>query len=342
MLFGFLMCFLSVLGPLLWNIGNLYIMLTYSLLVTIYQWVTSLFLTVTIVCVVLKHTIHTKPLLYGILFFDTALIIDRLFPLYEPIVTGWFIELGCFSLILFIGVSIGEEVATQYKDAAILTERTNHLEKLIQKQQSYYTVLKKEMTESRKMCHDMRHHFTYIDKLVQNRQYEKLSRYVSGFQTPYESGEAKEYCPIGVINVLSHHYNAIALQNKIHLDIRYNLCSAEKNPETVRMSDADLCCLFSNLMENAMEACMRLTTDKQYIYAAIIRTSPDSLSIHILNSTNDKLKNSSYSFGSSKENNRQGYGLLSVQSIARKYNGEASFSWNKAKKEFESIVIVKA
>lgn len=338
--FSGLMCLAAAMGPFLWSTGNLQIMLAYSRLISAYQWSTAIFITAAAVSGALKGTIHTKPLLYGILIFDTALILDRLLPLYEPILSGWFIELAGFFLAASVGVVVGQDVAAHYRDTAILTERTNSMERLYQQQQRYYTVIKQEMEENKKMRHDIRHHFTMIDSLIQNGQYDKLSLYVSEFKTASPQGKAKEYCPIDVINVLSHHYDAFASQNRIHLDIRCDLSAAEHDQGLVNMSDADLCCLFSNLMENAVEACLRVKTGRRSIRAAIVRPGPDSLTIRIWNSTAGDIKRIGDSFLSSKEPGRHGYGLMSIRSIAEKYDGNASFHWNRADREFESKITV--
>lgn len=340
--FGGLMCLAAAMGPFLWRTGNLPIMLVYSRLVSAYQWSTAIFITAAAVSGALNDAVRAKPLLYGILIFDAALVMDRLLPLHEPIVTGWFIELAGFLLVASIGIAVGQEVAARYRDTAILTERAISMERLYQRQQSYYTVLKQEMEDSKKMRHDIRHHFTMIHSFIQNGQYDKLSGYVSEYQAASLQGEAKEYCPIDVINVLSHHYDAFAAQNRIHLDIRYDLSAAGDDQGHVNMSDADLCCLFSNLMENAVEACLRLKTGRRNIRVAIVRPGPDSLIIRIWNSTDGDIKQNGDSFLSSKEPGRQGYGLMSIRSIAEKYEGNSSFCWNRADREFESKITVMA
>lgn len=342
LLFGGLMCIIAAMGPFLWRGGNLQLMLAYSQLISVYQWSTATFITAAALYGTLKDHVHTKPLLYGILIFDAALVMDRLLPLHEPMVTGWFAELASFLLVASIGVVVGQEVAARYRDTAILTERASNMERLYQRQQTYYTVLKQEMEESKKMRHNIRHHFTMIDGFIQNGQYDKLSGYVSAYKAAPLQGEAKEYCPIDVLNVLSHHYDALAAQNRIHLDIRCDFSAAGGDQGHVNMSDADLCCLYANLMENAMEACLRMKTGKRDIRVAIVRLGPDSLTIRVWNSTDSEIKVNGDSFLSSKAAGRQGYGLMSIRSIAEKYDGDARFHWNTTDGEFESRITVTA
>lgn len=338
--FGGIMCLFAGAGPFLWSIGNLRIMMIYSFLISVYEWYAALFLTSVTAWGVWNDTICTKPLFFGILIFDTALVADRWLPLYEPIVTGWFVELAGFMLVVAIGIAIGQEVAARYRETVVLTEREKNMQHLYRRQQTYYGVLKREMEESKKMRHDMRHHFTMINALMQSGQYEKLSSYVSQYKSAVYWRELPEYCPIDVINVLSHHYAAFSQDNEIHMDIRCDLDVAGDKAEYVNMSDADLCCLYSNLMENAAEACLRIKDGQRNIRVAIVRPDSDTLMIRIWNSTDENVKAVRGSFLSSKGKEQHGYGLLSIHSIAEKYGGSARFNWDKDKGEFDSEIIM--
>jgi len=341
--FGSFMCLAAFAMVFLLPIGNLRIMMAYSALVSVYEWVTAFFITVTAALAVGKGVLRSRGLLYGFLIFDAALVMDRLLPLYEPIVTGWFIELASFALVIAVGAVIAREVAAGYRETAVITERANSMERLYQSQQGYFTVLRREIAETEKIRHDMRHHFTMIGGFVRNRQYEKLSEYLAEYGGAFrDGGERREYCPIDVINVLSGHYDVIAGQNDIYLDIRCDFSAGEGERDRMDMSDSDLCCLYSNLMENAVESCSRVKTGRRVIRVAIVRPDADSLTIRVWNSTDGNVRPGGSGFLSSKGEGRTGYGLLSIRSIAEKYGGRASFSWDRRERMFESSVTVTA
>ena len=341
-LFGLLMCAVSAISPFLWRIGSLRVMMAYSNLISAYELMTSVLITLIAAWTMLKYSARAETLLYGIIIFDIALVMDRLLPLYEPIVTGWFAESAGFALVISLGIIIGQKVAANYRDNAILTERAGSMERLYQSQQSYFTALRQEMEESKKMRHDLKHHFTMIDGFIQNSQFDKLSSYVSEYKTAFNKNRTAEYCPINVINVLSHHYDMLAEQHGIHFDIRCDMGAGSDDQKFVNMTDADLCCLYSNLMENALEACLRVKTGECNIYVAVARTGPGSLTIRVRNNTDGNLQTGNDIFISSKSEARMGYGLLSIRSIAGKYGGTASFSWDKDERMFDSTVSVMA
>lgn len=337
---GPLICGLTILLHLFLPHSSLAIMLAYSGLISTYEWITAAFITITVLLTARKNTAKVTPLLYGIIIFDCTLILDRLLPLYEPIRFGWFIELASFVIILLMGVLIGQEVGDQYRERAVLSERAKGMERLYKSQLSHFHTLKQEIAQTKTLRHDMRHHLTVIDSYVKNQQYEKLGKYVQEYHDSASMGEIPDYCPIDVINVLTHHYAIIAQQNHIHLELRCDLAAAA-DPGHSGMSDSDLCCIYSNLIENAIEACMRIPNGPKTIRAAVFRTSSNTLHIRVWN-TADNVRRIGSRFITSKGNGQTGYGLSSITAIAEKYGGSASFHWDLDKKEFESNVVVEA
>lgn len=337
---GGLMCAASVLVHLLLPLGNLQMMLAYSWLVSAYEWMTAAFIAAAVWYAIRRGTAHITPLLYGVVIFVCALLADRLLPVHEPILTGWFIELASFALVLCIGAVTGQEVAARYREGAVMTERAGSMERLYQSQLSHLETLKQEMTQAKTMRHDVRHHLTLIEEYVSSRQYDRLEEYIRESRAASADGELPEYCPIDVINTLTYHYQTAARQNDIQLDVRCNL-KAAADPGHTGMTDSDLCCLYANLMENAVEACQRMQSGERAIRVAVIRTSPDSLHIRVWN-TAEAVRPLGGRFLSSKKGGRTGYGLLSVEAIAGKYDGKAEFRWDADKQAFESRVTVTA
>jgi xanthosine utilization system XapX-like protein len=338
--FGFLMCALSAGSYLVSSLGNLRMMLIYSWLVSAYEWVAAGFIAAAVIYSIKKSAEHIAPLLCGVVILVCALAADRLLPLHEPILTGWFIELASFALVLSIGVVTVQDVSARYKESTVSTERANSMERLYQSQLSFLQTLRHEMDEAKTLRHDMRHHFAILGEYQQNRQYDKLAEYLKEYSDASAGGELPDYCPIDVINVLTHHYDAMARRGGIRLEIRCELSVAE-NPGQTGMSSADLCSLYSNLMENAVEACLRVRQGEKCIRVTVIRIEPGILNLRVRNTAQDIRKDGGR-FLSAKQHRRRGYGLPSVEATAAKYGGKAEFSWNAKKNEFESKVTVKA
>ena len=331
--FGIACCATSLILPLLLPSGSLTVMYVYSYLISVYEWVTAAFITFTAIRAMIRSSSSSVVLLCGIMFFNCALVMDRLLPLFEPIYTGWFIEIASFVLVLSVGIVIGQDVAGKLAENAVLTEKADNMEKFSEIQQSYFSELKQEMGETKEMQHDMRHHFAVIDTMLKKKQLEELTKYITGFSDISLSNETKTYSDNNIINILAHHYSELSKQNRIHFEMRCEIVGE------IHVSDTDLCTVLSNLMENAMEACLRILTGRRFIRLAITDLG-DDLIINVENTTTDSVKEKGDSFISDKGSEREGYGLRSIRTITKKYDGTVKFSWDKEKRRFTSLVIL--
>jgi signal transduction histidine kinase len=331
--FGIFCCAAAVLLPFTAYFHSVPIMYGYSWLISTYQFVTAGYLTIMAVRAFIKNSVPGLTLLGGIFIFNCALIMDRLLPLYEPIRTGWFIETASFALVIVIGAVIGQDVAAKYRESAILTERANSMERLSDMQQGYFAVLKQEMDETKAARHDIRHHFTVMKGYLQNKQYDELADYITEYQEPVCTDESEIYSDNNVINILAHHYYTLCEQHRIFFDVRCDLT------EPIHVSNADLCGVLSNLLENAVEACLRIHTGRRTIRLGI-RNMGDDLSIRIENNTDGYVKQNGDTFLSSKGEGRIGYGLSSVRAIVKRYDGTVTISWDAEKRLFISIVVL--
>jgi len=332
--FGIVCCIISLILPFILQSGSLLIMYGYSYLISVYEWVVAAFITFTAVMAIYRGAISSGMiLLCGILFFNCALVMDRLFPLFEPIYTGWFIEIASFILVISVGIVIGQDVAGKLAENAVLTEKADSMEKFSEIQQSYFSELQQEMGEAKEKQHDIRHHFTVIDTMLKKKQLEELTEYIAGFSDISLSNETETYSDNNIINILIHHYSELSKQNRIRFEVRCEIFGK------INVSDTDLCTVLSNLMENAMEACLRILTGRRFISLAMTMLG-DDIMINVERRTTDNVTEKGDSFISDKGPGREGYGLRSIRTITKKYDGTVKFSWDKEKRLFTSLVIM--
>lgn len=142
-----LLCVLALIVHLALPAGRLWMLRGYSGLLTVYEWSTAAYLTISAVLAVRKGNIRHTAILCGIFVFDCALMMDRLLPMHEPVYTGWFIELASAALLLLIGVETAREMARQYRKSAVLEERTHSAEQLLQMQYTYRDKLLEQVRE---------------------------------------------------------------------------------------------------------------------------------------------------------------------------------------------------
>ncbi|MCL2052164.1 MAG: ATP-binding protein [Lachnospiraceae bacterium] len=96
----------------------------------------------------------------------------------------------------------------------------------------------------------------------------------------------------------------------------------------IKISDEDLVIILSNLLDNAIEACMNLNEESRIIKFQCIWQN-DELNIIIKNPMTGKLKTiNDYPVSTKQNPEEHGIGLQNVEEAIRKYNGECSYSSN--------------
>lgn len=144
--------------------------------------------------------------------------------------------------------------------------------------------------------------------------------------------EPISYSQNDVANVLAHHYVRLAEKHGIDLSLLLDIGRETK------ISDADLCSLLSNLLENAMESCLRQADGRRFI-TLTAKYEKSAMTIHMENSGDAVVKNKT-GFYSSKKKDGKGYGLYSIKAIARRYKGEAEFCYDEETRMFTSTVLL--
>ena len=253
--------------------------------------------------------------------------------LYEPITKIWLLVLVAFAPVIFIGIVYLREAAAKYHDNILMSERMKSMERLYEMQQMNFEFLNERVEETKTICHNLRHHFVAIEGFVQNREYENLEAYIRSFNDLDLEFSPAVYSQNPVVNVIVSHFARYASKEGIKLTLRLEVGADIKVPES------DVCVILSNLLENALESCLRQDSGERFVMLSIGQ-KPSFLAINMENSTNGNLTQSNGMFISSKARDRKGYGLDSVRAIAGRYQGDADFQVDNQKKVFKSKVVL--
>ena len=92
-------------------------------------------------------------------------------------------------------------------------------------------------------------------------------------------------------------------------------------PKEFKISEIDLCVIIGNLLDNAMEACLRQQEDDQRFIRLFIGMLKDQLYISVSNSVGGDIKKSGKTYLSSKGSETHGFGLMRIDRLAAKYDG---------------------
>ena len=155
-------------------------------------------------------------------------------------------------------------------------------------------------------------------------QYDKGMEYITSIQQDLVDRSFKMYTGHGLIDtILSNKINK-AINNNIRVDVNGFI------GDVLQMDLVDISILISNVVDNAIEACMNINAndiDKHITIDFQIRR--DYLVVTIINSFQNNIKRKNGILRTIKKDKSQhGFGLLNVEHIVDKYNGYMNINYS--------------
>lgn len=166
--------------------------------------------------------------------------------------------------------------------------------------------------------HDMRHHFALLQGLASNGLLEEISEYLQTAQSDIDTITPLRFCENETVNLILSAFAAKAEQSGVNLTINARL------PDSLTLSDTELCSLLSNALENAIHACENIADSNKRCIKLRMYPKNNKLCIDIRNSYQTE---PIFRQGQpvSKESGH-GYGTKSMAHIVEKHGGVYQFS----------------
>ena len=222
----------------------------------------------------------------------------------------------CVVVVYWVLLSALEGIQKQAVLQEQLRFESHLLETQIAEQKKHSQLMVEHMAELKQQRHDLRHQLTAIRGLAGDTN-PQLSKYINDLLDTIPAAP-QAYCENQAVNAIVSHYAALCREQGIETDIRLSVPT-----RTEQTTDAELCVIFGNLMENALEACGRMTEGKKFIHLGS-RVDMGLLTIIMDNSFHGHFKQERGKYPSSKRDDF-GVGLSSIQAVARKRGGDARF-----------------
>ena len=177
-----------------------------------------------------------------------------------------------------------------------------------------YAQLREYMAQTRRLRHDFRQHLHVIAGLTESGKIEELRAYLKEYESEFVDAHAT-FCANGAMDAIAGYYAATAAQKNIPLIWQLNL------PEKLPMREADLCMVLGNLLENALRASERLPEAMRRVSVICHMLSPAMMGLIVENRYDGQLSRRE---GRLLSTSHPGFGtgLLSVETVAKKYHGQ--------------------
>lgn len=210
-------------------------------------------------------------------------------------------------------------------------------ERLLKESQvNYYKQILKKETDTRKYRHDMVNHLVYIQDLLYRGRIEDSKSYLSNILGGFKEIQ-RTYYTIGIemVDTIMNYFFGM-LSKSVKIDIK------GKCPLEIHMEDTDICVIFSNLFQNAVEEIENNDIKNAKIMVGIQR-GKQYVEIYIKNSLHNEINEKYIDKNglpiSHKVNRRDhGIGMVNVKNTIEKSNGD--FKWYQEKNYFCVKVIL--
>ena len=169
--------------------------------------------------------------------------------------------------------------------------------------------------KNRELIHDMKNHYYVLTEYAKTNEYEKLSQYIEKLLEDFIEANQYVYTGNDILDLILSQKKAIAEQKGIQF--RVNTMSFINIP----LNEKEICALFGNLLDNAIEACAKVEEDEKKI-SIRIEERKQMFFVEIRNTIKEVpvIRNNRL-ISHKKGNNLHGYGLKSVQRIVDAYDG---------------------
>ncbi len=250
-----------------------------------------------------------------------------LFPFLSFILLAFYAVQRTYLLSIFIPLVLSAIIISiAYYLIAISIDRTKRhqlLEKQLALQRDHYRNLSDSITAAKANRHDLRHHLVTISEFLGRKEAAAAHEYLNRLCNHYDDSHILTVCRNQSADALICHYLKLAKQQGVEIDLNLHI------PDNLGIDDLDLCVIIGNCLENALEACNKITGAERRFIDFKASITKGYLVIKITNAFDGIVQPQNDVFVSSKKNAAGGIGISSVKTLAAKYHGQCFTSFDQ-------------
>ncbi len=195
----------------------------------------------------------------------------------------------------------------RYKEMIYRVQIMEERNELLTKQ---YDSVSEHYTSNAKLYHDMNNHLNVVVHMLNDGDNDNARNYIYSLQGDVVDNKKKVFTSIDIIDVILTDKEKKAIDKNIEFNVRAQLL-----PQDMDIEKKDLCAVFANILDNALEAAIRRIEVN-------IKISHRMLIIKVKNDFTNEIKKKNGYYQTTKENaEHHGWGLRSVESVVEKYDG---------------------
>lgn len=243
----------------------------------------------------------------GLITFIYYAPMNGAYTVYPAAFSCFFTSLGCIYLTSYVAKTIKNEMVIQN----------------LKYQQSYYEELEQTQAAVRKIRHDMNHHLSVIVSFLHGHKEREAEEYITKLSGEF-AGSNKVFCKNRIVNaVLNSKYNKAEAKQ---IDCFFNISI----DGLMGIDDISLCSLFANTLDNAIEACEKISdADKRHI-SVKARYQNEVLCYEISNSKiNEVVVKRGRFLTGKRDKSIHGIGVQNVKDVVERYSGDIDITFTE-------------
>lgn len=195
-----------------------------------------------------------------------------------------------------------------------------------------YQSLNEIYSKNAKLYHDLNNHLNLLWQLLNEGKTEEAKTYISNISEPVRHMQKVTWTGVDLVDVVLNSKIEVMQEKNIAYQVNVEL------PQNTGISEADICTILSNLLDNAIEAVEKIPRQETPVRVTM-RSIRKMLFIQISNPCiGIEIPEGGLPETSKKERERHGWGLWNVSDLAEKYQG--TFQVECEKGVFQATVML--
>lgn len=294
----------------------------------------ELLLAVIVICLAVKRklsvyavkyvfTSRRTKIIFAVFIWELVVLFSLLAVLFLNFTVPAVMALSCFILILILVISCFAfylMIANDLK-ASYYQKLNQTFQNTINEQVKLYEQLSQKNSDLRKFRHDLQNLAIGLKSYLNKQDYDGAVSYLNDCSQILENDGFAYHTGHSITDAILSEKSGIG--KEYNIEIIFNGILPQNS-----LSDAELCVIFGNTLDNAIEACIQIGGDDKKTITVTVRQNRDFVFITIVNPTASDVKIINNTILSTKKNNNlHGIGLSSVKQILQNHNGHLNLKY---------------
>lgn len=163
--------------------------------------------------------------------------------------------------------------------------------------------------------HDYHNHIQTMKAYLQMQKIEELEQYLNNLDKDLTTVDTVIKTGNVMVDAILNSKISLAKSKYINVNAKAIV------PKELKILEIDLCVIIGNLLDNAVEACLKQDNKEERFIRVYVDIFKEQLYISVQNSSGGKIKKNGKIYLSTKGKNNHGFGLIRIDNIVNKYHG---------------------